>query len=196
MKPVELNFGHLIHTFSDLRFPSALHLLILQMSEEQQSTGRFWSLSAFGKKRFLRLVLLQRRIRNLLQEGKRAMSECAGWVASFMILAALLLAAVVGRLLCSLHFPFQQLCLCRRAGSDVGAEGTPCTPVKWVKDWAPSMPLHPEKWRYWWSLFAFTNYLEEEVSWIVKTGSLLVKKSDKQLWSIYFAAGHLRGGLQ
>lgn len=38
--------------------------------------------------------------------------------------------------------------------------------------------------------------LEEEVSWIGGACSLLVKRSEKHLWSIYVAAGHLRSGLQ
>lgn len=40
------------------------------------------------------------------------------------------------------------------------------------------------------------SFLEEDVSWIIRACSLLVKKSEKQLWSIYVAAGNLRRGLQ
>lgn len=161
MKLVELNFGFITHIqwFEISWCPALSHTADDRWTTEHQQILK--SYSSREKKLFLKLVLQHWRLRNLLHEGKRAPSEWAGWLVSFKILAALLLSAVVGRLLCSLHFPFQQLSLCSSAGNDVGAEGTLCTSGKEVQDWAPNMSQHPEKWRYWQSLF--TSCLEKVV---------------------------------
>lgn len=102
MKPVELSFGHLIHGLNYLRFflycyASSYKILGAQtyilkiyttgfMCKGQwgpdfllvsypQGTSGYWSLTAVGKKLFLRLVLQHWRPHNLLNKDKNSRSQ-------------------------------------------------------------------------------------------------------------------------
>lgn len=55
--------------------PGVLHWVIFQMAGDPQSTSGYWSLTAVGKKLFLRLVLQHWRLHNLLHKGKNSRSQ-------------------------------------------------------------------------------------------------------------------------
>lgn len=156
MKIVELNFEFIAHIqWFEISW------VILQMTEEQQSTSKFWSHTAGGKKSWssswcLALEAPQPPARG--QKGTERVSRVAG---VFHDLGSPSLVRSGGQASLQPSLPFSAAGSLQQSREWCGSGGNTLHICKKVQDWAPNMSQHPEKWRYWQSLF--TSCLEKVV---------------------------------